>query len=282
MKLWLPRTAERVRRLINKTDMRVTQQLASGVIVRQDFRTATRFVFFDTGLDYWQYATHGGTLFVVTYAGRPYALTCRHVLKDFEWRQIVVTNARMGRNIAGLKTVAYPSRPTEEAVGSDILDVALIEFSDDIRADFFTDAAYILDPNTMGTSTVGDTLHIAGALKTPSEIGETAISPIYCLLETQDNTPTMRDVTLRRLVGKYNEPKFGDVLGLSGSPVFNVTTRQLCGMVVRGSMSGDTCTLWYVDMFDIAQLVVAVHENRSETHYKKTLTRLVRTPYSAE
>ena len=111
LKLWLPRTREHFRRLIDKTDMRVTQQLQSGTIIRQDFRTAARFVFFDTGLQEWQYATHGGTLFVVNYRGRPYGITCRHVLKDFDWRQLVVTNARVGKQIAGITSVAYPSQP---------------------------------------------------------------------------------------------------------------------------------------------------------------------------
>jgi hypothetical protein len=36
-------------RLIHSADMRVTQTLASGITIRQDFRTAARFVFFDTG-----------------------------------------------------------------------------------------------------------------------------------------------------------------------------------------------------------------------------------------
>jgi hypothetical protein len=134
-----------------------------------------------------------------------------------------------------------------------------------LAIDYFSDPAYILDSNTMGTSKVGDTLHVAGALKTPSTIGENTITPNYCLLEAQDNTPDVSDVALRRLFGKFKKPEFGDVLGLSGSPVFNVTSRRLCGMIVRGSMSNDVCTLWYIDLFDIAQLVAAVHENKSET-----------------
>jgi hypothetical protein len=72
-------------RLIHSEDMRVTQTVASGVIIRQDFRTAARFAFFDTGDERWQYATHGGTMFVMLYKGEPYGLTCRHVLKDFDW-----------------------------------------------------------------------------------------------------------------------------------------------------------------------------------------------------
>jgi hypothetical protein len=86
--------------VITVADVRVTQTLASGITVTQDVRTATRFVFFDTGLPEWQYASHGGTLFVVLYKGKPYGLTCRHVLKDFNWAQLVVTDQRFGRRVA--------------------------------------------------------------------------------------------------------------------------------------------------------------------------------------
>lgn len=42
-------------RLIESHDMRITQTFSSGIIiVRQDFRDAVRFVFFDTGLEEWQ------------------------------------------------------------------------------------------------------------------------------------------------------------------------------------------------------------------------------------
>jgi len=263
-------------RLIHSSDMRVTQTLASGTVIRQDFRTAARFVFFDTGEKHWQYATHGGTLFLVQYKGRQYGLTCRHVLKDFEWHQLVVTDQRQGRQVAGLRSVAYPSQPRDEAVDTDILDVAVIEFSDEVGAGFFKDAAYILDEKTMATSTVGDTLHVAGALKSKSEITEDTIAPIYCLLEMADNTATGNDPTLRRAIGKFDKPEFEDVVGLSGSPVFNVTQRALCGMVVRGAMNEEVCTLWYVDMFDIAKLLTAVHENRTDTYYRKQITRIVR------
>jgi len=205
-------------RLIHSADKRVTQTLASGTIIRQDFRTSVRFVFFDTGNEQWQYATHGGTLFVVLYKGKHYALSCRHVLKDFDWHQLVVTDQRVGRQIAGLQSVAYPSQPKDAAIDTDILDVAVIQFRDDIGATFFGDAAYILDEKTMTTSKLGDTLHVAGALKTKSEISENTIEPIYCLLEMIDETPFSADPTLRRAIGKFDKPEFSDVLGLSGSP----------------------------------------------------------------
>jgi len=144
--------------------MRVTQTLTSGAIIRQDVRTATRFVFFDTGLPEWQYATHGGTLFIVLYKGKPYGLTCRHVLRDFTWPQLVVTDKRFGKQIAGLKAVAYPSQPRDAAIDTDILDIAVIQFSDDVSGAFFPDAPYILDEKTLVMSKTGDKLLVAGAL----------------------------------------------------------------------------------------------------------------------
>src|SRR6202008_2449447 len=97
-------------KLIQSADQRVTQTLASGTIIRQDFRPATRFVFFDTGLEEWPYATHGGPLFVILYRGKPYGLTCRHVFKTFDWGQLAVTDERHGRAIAGLR---YLSEQTD-------------------------------------------------------------------------------------------------------------------------------------------------------------------------
>ena len=43
-------------------------------------------------------------------------------------------------------------------------------------------------------------------------------------------------------------------------------------------MNGDMCTLWYVDMFDIAQLLAAVHNDRPETYYRKQVARVIRSP----
>ena len=42
--------------------MKVEQRLSSGLMVRQDVRQAVRFVMFETGVEGWDYATHGGAL----------------------------------------------------------------------------------------------------------------------------------------------------------------------------------------------------------------------------
>jgi hypothetical protein len=259
-------------RLIHSADQRVQQSLASGVMIRQDFRTSTRFPFFDTGYEDWQYATNGGTLFVVQYRGKPYGLTCQHIAKTYRWNELIVTSERFGGEIAGLGHVAYASNPVGDAVDTDVLDLVVIQFSEDVTCGFFKDAAYLIDEKTITTSNIGDQLHVNGALKTPSEITDTTIAPRFCLLEMVDDTPVSNDPTLRRCIGVFDKPEFGDVVGLSGAPVFNVTQSALCGMVVRGTMDvGNACMLRYVDMFDICQLLDAVHSGSSSTFYTKNI-----------
>jgi hypothetical protein len=258
-------------RLVEKADQRVTQTLASGAIIRQDFRSATRFVFFDTGFAEWQWATDGGTLFVVGFRGKPYAITCRHLFKSFDWWQLIVTTEQFGGVEAPIRYIAYPSNPTGAAVETDLMDVAVIQFDDGVDLGSFQDKAYLIDDNTMASSVVGDVLHVHGSLKTPSEITESTIAPKFGLLELVDNTPFSNDITLRRGFGLFDGPKFQDVMGLSGSPIFNVNRSALCGMVVRGTMADDACTLWYVDIFDIFRLLDSVSERRASTSYFKTL-----------
>ena len=134
------------------------------------------------------------------YQGKPYGLTCRHVLKDFTWPQLVVTDKRFGRQIAGLQAVAYPSQPRDAAIDTDILDIAVIQFSDDVGGAFFPDAPFILDEKTSVTSKTGDTLLVAGALKTKSSIGEDTIAPIYCVLEMVDETSERTIIWLTKQV----------------------------------------------------------------------------------
>jgi len=257
--------------------MKKTQVLASGVTIRQDFREAVRAVFFQTGVEYWQYATHGGTLYVVNHQGKVYGVTCGHVRKDFEWRQIVITDKKIGTRAAGLKNVYYPSTPRHAAVGTDIEDLAVIEFADDVGPTFFADTAYIIDKRTVRTSSIGDALQVAGVLKAPTQIDQGLIAPQFCPLEFADQGAASEDPTLRQAIGVYERPDFEEVVGISGSPVFNVTANALCGMVVRGGLHGNRCTIWYVDFFDILKLIQAVHKGELETEYRKEVLRKVLT-----
>jgi len=255
---------------------RRTQVLASGLAIRQDFRDAVRFVFFETGIEDHQYATHGGTAFIVNFRGRCYGLTAGHVRQDFGWEQLVITDTKIGKHKTPIRAVFHPSAPREEAVGSDVMDVTVIEFVRAITPDFFQGSAYILDPNTVRSSREGHSLLVNGALKEHSAIADD-IAPVFSLLQFRDTDLAGSDPVLRTAVSQYAVKQFEALTGLSGAPVYDETANALCGMAVRGGPDGDLWRLYFLDIFDIVQLLEAVHSGKPETHYCKTVTRLVKT-----
>jgi len=242
------------------------QKLSSGVVIRQDFQKAVRFVMFETGVEGYEYATHGGTMFIVNFHGRPFGLTCAHVKGDFEWRHLVVADTKRGRNVAGLSAVYRPSRPASDAIGSDILDLAVVEFSPDIDLAFFNESTYILEIGTISTASLGDSLLVYGALKAESSILET-IAPVFALLEFRDNGPYLYDPVLRRAVAKYKNRDFDGLGGISGSPVFNKTNGTLSGMTIRGSIMDDIANVLYIDISHIRILLENISKGYSQSYY---------------
>ena len=253
--------------------MKVYQQLASGISIRQDFRDCVRFVMYETGYEKWMYATHGGTAFVVNFRGIPYGITCRHILGDFGWKQLVITDTKYGTNMAGIRAIRYPSEPLKHAQESDILDVAVIQFSDDIDLSFFGDSAYRIDTGTIGTSSTGDSVLVYGALKEKSAIVDEEIRPIFAYLEFSDAGSSSNDVALRKAQSQFQDLEFESLTGLSGSPVFNSTSEKLCGMIVRGGMIDGSAIIRFVDFYDILQILTAISDRCPSTRYTKTIKR---------
>jgi hypothetical protein len=254
--------------------MRVQQKLASGLLVWQNIADAVRPVFFQTDHDEFLYATHGGTLFLVRFSGRVYALTCNHVFKDFPSGRLFVVNekhAKKGSLPAHIKGIRYASNPTHAAVETDIGDVCLIEFSDENPAGFFGDSPYIIDENTVAAGIANHDLSVAGVLKEKTTIEKNTISSGYCYLQMRDGGPYGPDPILRRARAVFRDPEFTTVTGISGSPVFDEAAKVLSGMVVRGGMNGPNCDILYVDIFDIMKLLEAVSAGAESTFYVKTL-----------
>jgi hypothetical protein len=177
---------------------------------------------------------------------------------------------------APIRGLVYPSDPKGEAIDTDILDIALIEFASEVGATFFPDPPYTLDSNTCGSASDGDVLYVHGTLKEKSDLSEMPISPQFCFLEFTDQGAASADPVLRHALAGFANPEFAEIIGLSGSPVFDVTSNRLVGMAARGALTGKRCTLWYIDMFDILTFVTAVAEGREATDYTKVVTRLTR------
>lgn len=243
------------------------QQLSTGLTVRQDFRSSVRFVMFETGVEGFKYATHGGTLFVVNVRGRPFGITVDHIKGDFEWRNLIVTEKKFGRLFAGLQGIYHPTQPTGHAVDSDVLQLVVVKFSPDVGPSFFEDAPYIFDAGTTGSSARGDQLRVNGTLKAESRIDGEDIIPKFGLLEFTDEGLYRHDLVLRKAVARYDAPEFKALTGLSGSPVFNVTQRRLAGVVVRGTMQVSDATIYYIDVAHLDAVLQAIIDGKSATNY---------------
>jgi hypothetical protein len=80
------------------------------------------------------------------------------------------------------------------------------------------------------------------------------------------------------LQGRYGDaephPEFHSLTGLSGAPVFDVSTKRLCGVVNRGGMQDDEAILHYIDIVDVLAALRAVSDGALYTRYNKTVARI--------
>lgn len=232
-------------------------------------KDATRLVLFETGNPDYPFSTYGGTLFIVTHRGRPYGVTAKHNLHDFEWRQLQVSSRRNSTLCCDISAAFFASEPEGAAVESDVLDIAVVEFPEDITDAFFEHTAYDLE-KAVPASLKGDTLFVYGAPSEKTEIEGAHIKTGFAHLEFIDDGPWTYDPTLRRTRASWVKPEFADLSGCSGAPVYNVTRGGLAGMMVRGTLSPDgSVIMHYIDAADIARFVDSVSRGMKYDRYEK-------------
>jgi hypothetical protein len=132
---------------------------------------------------------------------------------------------------------------------------------------FFNPDPYVIDPGTAGSAANNDEVRIYGCLKGPTVIDEHTISGKYLELDLVDRGRANSDPILRRAEGPIRNAEIASLTGMSGSPVFNVTRKRLCGVVVRAGIRGGTAQVWYVDFGDILHRMSAIAEGRSSYAY---------------
>ena len=234
-----------------------------------DIRVAVRQVLFQNYMDNWPYS-HGGTLFVVSFAGQCYGLTCWHVVKHRPIDDLLVMptlNPAIGTSPVPVKTVGRINAPD-----SDLKDIAVIAFAPEVTMDVFGGTAYILDSQSIGTSETAHRLKVYGYLSEKSHIDFEAKSIIggFCDLQFTEIGDTSSDPFLRKAVATYPNHDFSSFDGISGSPVFDETAGRLCGMVARGGLSDDgAATIMYLDISDIMKFVQAFHAGQATINYLK-------------
>ncbi|MDR3484708.1 MAG: hypothetical protein P4M05_07340, partial [Bradyrhizobium sp.] len=73
----------------------------------------------------------------------------------------------------------------------------------------------------------------------------------------------------------YANPDFSSIGGMSGSPVYNLNSGALCGMIARGGLEPDGgLTIYFIDIFDILQFLDAVATGSNNVSYTKDRSRL--------
>ena len=120
-----------------------------------------------------------------------------------------------------------------------------------------------------------DKLQVNGVLKDLTVIEGDKIAPNFGRLDFEDFGNNSADPALRSAFARFDAPKFQTLTGLSGSPVFNLTTKRLCGVVVRGNLTGADARIHYVDIYDVTQILTAIVEEKPYANYKKTVLQAV-------
>jgi hypothetical protein len=237
----------------------------------QSFEPSVRPVFFETGIEEFFYATHGGTLFLVEYLGKPYAITCDHVFKDFEPGRLVVGQDQVpkGCKAANVKGRYRPADPTGAAVDSDVLDIAILDFFDGITPEFFRGSAFVLNDETAGSSEKGHFLQVYGTLKSQTKIEPPDIAWSFGHMDFHDRGESNADAVLRVGECRWVESTIDNITGISGAPVMDRTTGKLCGMVARGTVENGTAIIHFIDIFDILQFLRSSIVGGGHAHYTR-------------
>ena len=235
---------------------------------------AIRLVFFQTDLEDYPHATHGGTLFIVKFSGGLYGVTCKHVFKDFSPDSLHVTpelTPRKGALSAKIQNLGYASKLGGISVGSDLDDICIIQFVSDLDPNFFGGSEYIITKRSISSAMTGHDLFAYGFLKEKSRLlpePDGIIAP--CCLPARDRGVS-GDPFLRRASARFTPSEEGSksIVGMSGSPVFDITANRLCGMLVRGRKEKDSYQFYYADIYDIVRLLEATRDRRQTVYYNR-------------
>jgi hypothetical protein len=241
--------------------------------VPSEIADSVRFICFETHLEDFRYATNGGTAFLVRRKGIPFGITCRHVLRGFSIDDLVITDARTGQKAAGIRGMYHPTNLRDENEGSDLDDICVIAFNE-FEGQFF-DGAYDFDCHPAISSEPANQVIATGFLKQKSHIDPPNIFAGLGFLEFRDAGVAQFDHALRRGLATYAYPDFNSIAGMSGSPVYNLNSEALCGMIARGGLDpGDGLTIYFIDIFDVLQFLDAVATGSNNVSYTKDRWRL--------
>ncbi len=222
----------------------------------KDIKRAVRMVLFANESEEYPYTSYGGTLFIIRYNGKFYALTCKHVFQEYTINELIVfreSQPKKGSLSAQIKEMGLFAGDDE------LRDLAVIEFDNDIAPDYFGNDFFDLNAQSIELSEVAQSLKVYGYIREKINIDHEAksIKVLWVDLQMHDSGAASEDHFIRRAQATWPNSPFKSVAGLSGAPMVSGSVGRLCGMVVRGNMSGDAATLWFIDVFHILKALEA-------------------------
>ncbi len=236
-------------------------------------KRAVRPLLFRTSEPDYPSATNGGTATIIqTDNGRVFALYCQHSAKSFQWQDLLVSNRRSGGSAANLQRALHVGGPIDHAVGSDLLDIAVVELAQDPA--WFTDAPFLLSQKTVSDCRPHDKLVVFGF---PTELLNLALDrPKATVMNMKlwAHPRESQDIVLRH--ASCVAPGIGTHLntlsGFSGSPVARESDGRFCGIVVRGGvLPNDTLKLSFVEGSDILHLLTGPRDQTGSYRYDKEI-----------
>lgn len=214
---------------------------------KYEFSKAIRPALFATTLNGEQYlSSHGGCVTIGWLNGRPFALTCRHVIGDYNPHQLVVSESLWGETCRGINGFIDIKGEREDTAESELEDIAVCTWLDP-QPDFPLSEAVNFDQAV--DAQVGDCLVITGFPKSEADYFSQPAKVFALQLETTDMGVLGTDRFLR-MAGGISDDGLGisDLSGFSGGLVFNITQSAPSGLVVRGGIDGSHVMLYYVSI----------------------------------
>jgi hypothetical protein len=193
------------------------------------------------------------------------------VFRDFDKSALIIGNTKVTDTttiLADLRGIYFPQTVGGDGEASDLHDFYIIAFEDHVSPSFFGKDIYRLDDEKIAWGRRGHSLEVSGVLKHRTLIEPPHIQIGYHSIQLTDGGANSADKMLRMAEGNIGS-RIPEIAGLSGSPVFDLTSNGLCGMVVRGGVVSNKCTIHYLDIADMIPFFDGVVHNTPMTNYER-------------
>lgn len=231
---------------------------------------SVRFPLFRTGFLEWPLGSNVGTVFLVRYKGRPYAVFPKHIANSFSISDITISSSLSSRKSIGLDHVRMVSGIAPFFTGSDVEDLCVGVFPRLAKASDFEEI-YQLSGDYRCRSQQGDYLTVFGFIKESSSLATDTIIMAHHSFDVTDTGSSQTDPTLRCASAAFNSDSIASISGISGAPVFNHRTKEVCGIVLRGGLTeNNNVIINYLDIIHVYNTVVAAHLGADRVHFVLT------------